>query len=287
MKILLIGKDGQLGTELHKEAESLDTEIVSFGRNELDISDFSSVSRAIKKYKPSVVINAAAFHVVPECEIHPEQAFLINAIAPKNAAVACSENNAQFVTYSTDYVFDGRKGLPYKEDDKPNPLQVYGVSKLAGEYLSLQYSHFCLIIRACGLYGGTRGSRSKKGNFVLTILNQTKSAKKLEVSSEQIVNPTYAKDLARATFSLLDKKPESGIYHLASEGYCSWADFAKEIVRLAKRKTQIIPVDRGGIAGSLRRPLFSALQNTRAWKYRVRLPYWMDSLEAYLSELHQ
>jgi dTDP-4-dehydrorhamnose reductase len=285
MKIILIGKNGQLGSEIYKQAIETKLEIKGFGREELDITNSEKVKSEIELFSPDVVINSSAFHVVPLCESEPQNAFLINAIALKPIVQLCEQKNIKFVTYSTDYVFDGLKGSQYGEDDNPNPLQIYGLSKLAGEYITLNYSSNTLVIRTCGVYGGIEGSKSKKGNFALNILKQAETERVIEVAKEQIVNPTYAVDLAKGTLDLLKKKDVSGIYHLVNEGYCSWAEFAEEIVKIKGLETKIVPVDRKGKAGDLKRPLFSALKNTRAKKMGIKLPTWQDAIERYLSAL--
>jgi dTDP-4-dehydrorhamnose reductase len=162
---------------------------------------------------------------------------------------------------------------------------MYGISKLAGEFSALQYCQKSIVIRSAYIYGGQSGSRSKKGNFVLTMLKQTDGKDSLEVSSEQIVSPTYAADLAKATFQLLKVKSSKGAYHLVNSGKCSLAEFTEEIVKIKKRNTKIIPVDRGGMAGSLHRPTYSALKNTRAKESGVTLPAWKDALKRYINSL--
>lgn len=285
MKILILGKNGQVGQELLTQATELDFDVVALSREELDITNFKSVVNQIEKIKPDIVINASAYHVVPDCETYPDKAYLINAIAVKNLADICEKNDITLVHYSTDYVFDGLKGKPYKENDLPNPLQVYGISKLAGEYGVLNYCKKGVIIRACYIYGGKTGSRAKKGNFVLSILNQAKDVSELEVASEMIVSPTFASDLALATLQLIKNKNIYGIYHLPNEGFCSLADFATSIIKYSGLKTKIIPIDRGGKAGNLRRPLFSVLKNTRAKKLKVFLPHWENAIKRYLKTL--
>jgi dTDP-4-dehydrorhamnose reductase len=284
MKLFLFGKNGQLGQELYKQSENLRFEVVSFAREELDITNFKKVHELIRKHKPHVVINATAYHVVPECEKYPENAFLVNATVVRNLAQICEAIGSKLVHFSTDYIFDGSKRKPYKEEDLPYPLQTYGISKLAGEHFALAYSSQAVVIRSSGVYGGKQGSRSKKGNFALNILKEKDKAS-IEVSSEQIVNPTYAADLARSTFELLKMKNISGIYHLANEGYCSWAEFTEEIMKLAGIKARVIPVDRSGQSGGARRPLFSALKNTRAAKLGIKLPPWQDAIKRYVLSL--
>lgn len=285
MKILLIGKNGQLGQEIHKQSLEKGYEIQAFGREELDITDSKKVKKTIEKLRPTVVINASAFHVVSDCEIYPEKAFLINAIAVRNVAQLCENVDTPFITYSTDYIFDGGKGKPYVENDLPCPVQTYGVSKVAGEYLALAYNSKTVVIRSSGVYGGKHGSRSKGGNFALNLLATARTEKKIEVSSEQIVNPTYAVDLAKSSLDLLIHSNVKGIYHLTNNGYCSWAKFASEIIKIKGLPTRIIPVDRKGMAGKLRRPFFSALANMKAKKLGVILPPWQDAIRRYIISL--
>lgn len=285
MKILLIGKNGQLGAELDRQSVKLGYEVHSFSHEKLDITDSEKVKSKIESFVPDFVINASAFHNVPLCEEQPNQAFLINASSLKAIAEQCFDKNIKFIHYSTDYVFDGLKGSANTEYDKPNPVQVYGISKLAGEYITLNYSKTSVIIRSSGVYGGKHGSKQKKGNFPLNILKQAETEKTIEVASEQILNPTYSFDLAKATLELLEHKNISGIYHLTNEGYCSWAEFAQEIMRIKGSPTKIIPVDRKGMAGKLRRPIFSALKNTRAKKLGIILPTWQDGLKRYMTTL--
>jgi dTDP-4-dehydrorhamnose reductase len=285
MRILLLGKNGQVGRELEKQSKMFGFTTVAYSREELDITDWKKLKTAVNDFKPNFVINASAYHVVPDCEQFPDKAFAINTISVKQLAEICEEANSRLVHYSTDYVFDGLKGKPYKEEDNPNPLQMYGVSKLAGEYAALHYAKNSIIIRGAYIYGGVSGSRSKKGNFVLTMLRQTDEKDSLEVSSEQIVSPTYSSDLAKATFQLLKIKEAQGIYHLSNSGKCSLAEFTEHIIKIKKRRTKIIPVDRGGMAGSLHRPTYSALQNTRAKKLGVILPSWKDALTRYINTL--
>lgn len=284
MKVLIIGKTGQLGEQLFVQAKNYKHTAIAFSHDELDITDSKKVERVIKSSRPETVLNATAYHVVPDCEIYPEKAFLVNAIAVRDIAEICERLNIRFVHYSTDYVFDGKKGSLYEENDLPSPVQTYGVSKVAGEYMALAFNPKSIVIRSSGVYGGKHGSRSKKGNFALNILKE-KERETLEVSSEQKVNPTYTVDLASATYDLLKHKNASGIYHLTNEGYCSWAEFAAEIMKLSGSKTKIIPVDRSGQSGGARRPLLSALKNIRAAKLGVKLPSWQDALKRYIISL--
>ena len=285
MKILVLGGSGQLGAELMAQAPALGIEAAAPPREALDVTDPAALAAAIDAAAPDLVINATGDHVVPECDLAPERAFATNAIAVKNMAEPCARRGAEFVTFSTDYVFGGDKGTPYEEDDRPNPLQTYGISKLAGEMLARMAHPGAIVIRSCGIYGGESGSRAKGGNFVLSVLRASESRETLEVSSEQIVNPTFAADLAAATLALVAARPEGGVYHLAASGHCSWAEFAAAIVELADRPLRIVPEDHGASTGSMRRPRFSALANVRASAAGVTLPDWKDGLGRYLARL--
>lgn len=286
-KILLIGKTGQLGSEIAKDASFYGFEIFSFKKEELDATNKLQVEERIEEIKPDVLINTSAYHVVPKCEENPLEAMRVNFLAVQNLAKACQEENVIFVTYSTDYVFDGEKGIPYNENGIPNPLQIYGLSKLAGEYAALSvYPENTFVIRTCGVYGGKTGSPEKGGNFALNIIKEAQSKDIIEISMEQIVSPTYAGDLSKATLELLiNSKARSGIYHLINEGYCSWYEFAKEIFKLSKIDTTLKPIDRGGADGKMRRPKFSALKNTKAKELGVALPSWQEGLKSYLNLL--
>lgn len=279
MNTLVIGKKGQLGAELIKQAHTFEKEVIGLGHDELDVTDRSAVRAMLDHYQPKTVVNTSAYHVVTECEAYPDQALLVNAIALGRLAELCHERGIRLVSYSTDYVFNGKKRSPYKESDRPNPLQWYGISKLAGEYAMHNAApDESVIIRTNGVYGGSEGSRSKGGNFVLSILRDAKHVSTLEVSGRERVNPTAAKDLARATWQLLEHDVH-GIYHLASEDSCSWAEFAQAIVSISGLPTIIQPVHR---TEQLRRPEYSVLGNTRAKELGVVLPQWKDAVSAYI-----
>lgn len=285
MKILLIGKKGQLGQALLNYAPNFKFDIYGYTRQELNITNLPKIKEYTQKIKPQIIINTAAYHVLSECEKNPAKAFEVNATALKNLATLSAERNILLITFSSELVFDGTKKSPYGEYDKPNPLMVYGISKLAGELFALNYNPKTLVIRTTGLYGGLKGSRAKKGNFVLKILSEAKKTKQIEISSEQTISPTYTEDLAWATLKLIQKNPPAGIYHLTNNGYCTWAQFAKSIVEIYKLNLKIIPVNREGEIEGYKKPLFAVLKNTKAKKLGVYLPPWEDGLKRYLSFL--
>ena len=281
MKILIIGKTGQLGSALLKDALAIGHDVLAPSKQELDILNEDSFLDAIIHYRPEVVINTAAFHNVPLCEVEPMKAFQSNCIAVKKMAEISNEFDAWFVSFSSDYVFSGEKRRLYIESDTPGPLQIYGLSKLAGEYGALSYKR-SIIIRTCGLYG-IQGATSKGGNFVDNRIKDSKQNARIEISNDQTVSPTYAGDLSKAVLQLIaHPSKESGIYHLVNEGYCTWYEFTKEIFKILDIDVELVPVNRKGKTGKMRRPLFSALENEKAKRLGVTLPNWKESLHEYL-----
>jgi dTDP-4-dehydrorhamnose reductase len=281
MRILLIGKTGQLGSDLLRS--NTGHEIIAPDRGELDICSKGAIKTALDRYRPDAVINTAAFHNVPLCETEPENAFRVNCVAVRDLAAACDRIGAHFVTFSSDYVFGGDKRTPYLEDDKPAPLQIYGMSRLVGEHAALAAApQRAIVIRSCGLYG-TSGAQSKGGNFVDKRIQDANAHSSIEMGNDQIVSPTCTDDLSKAVMQLIQHpEKEPGIYHLVNEGECSWYEFTKAIYKSMGLPVEVRPVDRGGRSGEMRRPLFSALQNTKAKALGITLLPWRNALERYL-----
>jgi dTDP-4-dehydrorhamnose reductase len=283
VKILLIGATGQLGSDLLRNNPG--HEIVAPPRGQLDLAHPGESARLIGQLRPALVINCAAFHNVPKCEDEPAQAFLVNCVAVRDLATACAQHDARLFTFSSDYVFGGERAEPWREDDRPAPLQVYGISRLAGEHAALAVAPgHAVVIRTCGLYGRS-GARSKGGNFVDGRVADARAGERIEMACEQFVAPTSTDDLSRAVYALMAHAGvEPGIYHLVNEGACSWYEFTREIVRLIGATAEVVPVDRGGRTGAMRRPLYSVLENTKARRLGVVLPGWRDALERYLRQ---
>lgn len=284
-KILLIGKTGQVGAEIVLQAEKMGFEVKAFGRNELEITDFEKVQKIIRKTRPDIIINTSAYHVVPDCEKYPDKAFEVNVIAEKNLAVLSKELGICLVYYSTDKVFDGKKKRPYTEKDVPNPLQMYGLSKYAGEMVTMNHNPNSFVLRTGGVFGGIHGSSSKGGNFMLYILREARTKKTLEISSEQITTIISAKYLAYITLKLLKKKAEPGIYHVINDGICQWSEIAKQIVDLRKLPMRIIPVNRQGAYNGLINPVYTPLSNKKVRALGITVPSLREAVEEYISSL--
>jgi len=282
VKVLLIGKTGQLGGDLLRNDPGHD--VIAPGRDELDLADAASIGRMVAGVRPDIVINTAAFHNVPLCETCVEQAFRINCAAVRDLALACRGAGSRFVTFSSDYVFGCEKRTPYVEDDRPQPLQMYGISRLAGELAAgAAYADGSIIIRTCGLYGRS-GAQSKGGNFVDKRIEEGRTRSELEMGCDQVVAPTSTDDLSRAVWQLLAHPgAASGIYHLVNEGECSWFEFTRAIYEISGQKVTVTPVDRGGMSGTMRRPLYSVLANARAKTLGIELPHWREGLARYIA----
>lgn len=279
MNILLIGVDGQLGTDIMKVFFSSPSPIAVKGLTiqDINITDSSKTKNVIEELKPDVIINTAAYHNVPECEKNPEKSFLVNTIAIRNLALICHASNIKLIHLSTDYVFDGKKKGPYTEKDTPNPLNVYAVSKLAGEFFVKLTSNY-YIIRVASLFG-TAGCLGKGGtNFVETMLKLAKTKDTVQVTTNITCSPTYTYDAALKIKEMLLSNYPSGLYHLTNSGYCTWYEFALEIFRLSNIKMKVEPKEEKEEQAGVRRPLFSALTSKKLTPLRP----WQDALKHYL-----
>ncbi len=282
MKIALIGADGQLGSELRRVLP-LRHEVVPLFFPEFDITRGEEMRARLSGLKPDAVINTAAFHRVDECEDHPQAAFLVNASAVRDLALVALEYGFLLVHFSTDYVFDGRKERPYVEDDPALPLNVYGLSKLAGELFIRGLLKRYFLIRTCGLYGAA-GSREKGYNFVDRMLALAMENRSLRVVNDQWVTPTSAAELAEAVAELLETA-HYGLFHLTNEGQCTWFEFAREIFRLTGLHPQLEGVGSEGYASKAMRPRYSVLENRRAKNLGLReFSPWPEALKKYLRE---
>lgn len=281
MKIALIGADGQLGSDLTRLIPPQD--LIPLTHKDIEIADFDSVLRAIKQASPQVVINTAAFHRTDECEEKDTVAFQVNALGAKNLALACRETGATLVHLSTDYVFDGEKGLPYEERDVPCPGTAYGVSKLAGEHYIRYILERHFIIRTSALFGIAGCKAKGRVNFIEERL-KAKEGQEVYMVKDQTVSPTYTLDLARKILQLLPTQ-EYGIYHIVNKGYCTWFDFAQKIFELAGIKAKLVPITTQQSGARARRPRFSVLCNRRLEQQgRDDLRTWEEALVAYLQE---
>lgn len=274
MKILIVGAKGMLGHELGQVF--LDCKPVLWSKDDLDITNEFQVNKKITNLSPELIINAAAYTSVDDCEVNEGLATKINGQAVGYLAEVANKIGAKLVHYSTDYVFDGQNKEGYVEDDAPNPISAYGRSKLVGEQLLKQvrddadnFNYY--IIRTAWLYG-MRGK-----NFVKTMLTLADKDKPIKVIDDQIGSPTYAYDLAIATRELVESKKSSGIYHRTNNGQTSWYGFAKEIFEVFNKNIDLSPCTTKEYPLPAKRPACSVLRNTKLKPMRS----WQEALRAY------
>jgi len=283
VKILLIGADGQLGTDFCKVSRAAGDALVPVTIEQLDICVDEQVSRTLAEHKPEVVINTAAYHRVEECEKNSALAFEVNATAAMKLAQACNESGAILVHFSTDYVFGGYpSSTPFVETDRPAPQSVYATSKLAGEYLIAANTDRYFILRVCGLYG-TAGSLGKGTNFVETMLKKAAAGDAIRVVDDQILTPTYTVDLARAIRTLVPTE-RFGLYHLSSEGQCSWYELTRHIFKSAGVEANLQPCKTSDFYSPVKRPAYSVLSKAKYRSLGLSIPTWQDALPRYLQE---
>ncbi len=277
-RILLIGGSGQLGTAIRQRWK--DCEIVAPTRAELDIGQSDQLRETVERVRPEVLVNAAAFHDVDRCEDEPQRAFEINAVAVGAAAACARDCGAAFVTISTDYVFDGAASTPYTEDLAPRPLSVYGVSKLAGEYLAQCVGARAFVVRTCGLYGPATANRRRQ-SFVERVLSQNANDAPLRVVYDVVASPTFAGDLADALTRLIETETY-GLYHAVDSGAVTWYEFACEAIRQAGVGVTVEPIAAAQWQSGAPRPRFSALENAKLGQLGIAMPTWRAGIAAYL-----
>ncbi len=290
-KILQIGTKGQLGWELLRTCAPLG-EVVALDYPDVDLSDSAGLRELVRTVKPDIIINAAAYTNVDKAESEPELARAINAIGPGVLAEEAKKMNAVLVHYSTDYVFDGTKGSPYVETDQPNPINVYGQTKLEGEQLIAASGCAYLTLRSTWIY-------SKRSGFVAKVLKWAHTQEIIRIVDDQISSPTPARLMAEITASLVSKfetqpeswvKEHSGIYHCACNGYCSRYDWAKEVLRLDSDSgrvlgQQLLPASTAEFSTPAQRPLRSCLDSSKFENtFQMKIPHWLRALELALEE---
>ena len=275
MKILITGAYGMLGSDLREVLIS--HELILTGSKDLDITDQNKVFQFISEKSPDIVINAAAYTAVDNCETHYNDAYAVNALGPKYLAIACKTNNIPLIHISTDYVFEGNKKTPLVEEDIIGPRTVYGKTKLEGEKFIQENCQKYFIIRTAWLFG-INGK-----NFVQTVLNLSKNQKEIRVVNDQIGSPTFSYDLAMSIKELLNSD-KYGIYHLTNKGECSWYEFAKKIFEVSKIDVKVIPVSSEEYPRPAQRPHYSVLSNQK-WINSGFTPMriYEDALNEYLN----
>jgi dTDP-4-dehydrorhamnose reductase len=279
---LVFGSAGQLGVELIREVASRGYEVHGWDRDEVDITDAAAVETVLARYEPEVVFNAAAHNQVDVAEEEPQAAYLVNALAVRNLALACRQVDSLLVHYSTDYVFDGQDGRPYREEDRPHPLGAYAVSKLAGELYAQAYLDRVLIVRTSGVFGPA-GIATPRGNFVEIMLRLAGSGQPVRVVEDHFASPAFAPALAARTLDLVERR-QTGVFHIGGGVAISWFEFARLIFEAAGLQTTLAPTNEREYRTSARRPRFSALSNAKMERLGIApMPPMREALEDYFA----
>ncbi len=283
MRVAIMGGNGQLGRDVSSAFAAAGHTITSLTHEDVEISSLDSVRTALVASQPELVVNTAAFHNVDKCEAEPGLAFAINGIGARNLAQVTEETGATLMHVSTDYVFDGKKGAPYVEEDVPAPLNVYGNTKLSGEFFvrSTNPRHF--VVRTSAIYG-ENPCRAKGGlNFVELMLKLSKERKELRVVDDEFVTPTPTVQIAQQLVAL-SMSSDYGLYHATAEGSCSWYEFAGAIFELTKTNIRLEPARPGEFPAKVPRPRYSVLENATLKARTMNIfSHWKEGLQEYLA----
>jgi dTDP-4-dehydrorhamnose reductase len=282
-RVLLIGANGQLGTDIALVlAADPSFDCTGLVHDDLELLDAAAVAGALREHRPDIVINTAAFHNLDRCEEEQAQAYAVNASAVKELARACAEADATLVHFSTDYVFGGPRETPWPESEPPCPLNVYGISKAAGEMAAAAYCPKHYVLRVSGLYGRT-GPRGKGVNFPELMIRLATERGELKVVDDQRLTPTSTASIAARLPELFGRVPY-GTWNFTDEGECSWFEFAAAVIRLAGVTATMVPVKTGFFGEKTQRPGYSVLSKDAIRRHlpATLFPHWEDALARYI-----
>jgi len=281
VRIVILGGNGQVGSDLVQALRENDVDPIALTRKELDITEKATLRGKLVEHQPDVIVNCSVYHPVDECETNPDLSFAVNAIAVRDLGLAAKDIGATVVHFSSDYVFDGELERPYVEEDTPTPISVFGASKVAGEQLlrAVLPRHF--IVRTSGLYG-LSGSRAKRGNFVETMLRLGKQDGSVKVVDDLRMAQTSTQNLARQTLALM-QTDHYGTYHASDHGDYSWYQFAKKIFEFAGMNVTVTPVSWRTMTALAPRPRRSVLENRHLQSLGLDIMQPIDvALQGYL-----
>ena len=286
MKVLVVGANGQLGTDVSRSFTGHGDDVCELSHSDIEISSLDSVREVLGNAKPHLIVNTAAMHNVESCEKEPLKAYEVNAIGSRNLAVVSQGIGAVLVHVSTDYVFDGLKGKPYLENDPAAPLNVYGKTKLAGEAFIRSSLDKYFILRTSALYGSSP-CRAKGGrNFVELMLKLAGERDDLKVVNDEFVSPTSSSELARQIVAL-SQTDNYGLYHATAEGSCTWYEFATKIFELSGVKTKLVVAAPNEFPLKVPRPKYSVLENQALKALKLNsFQTWENGLRSYLGARH-
>lgn len=283
MKVVVIGAAGQLGSDLVRSFARSGFETQAVGHSAVEITSLESVTTFAVDARPDIIVNTAAMHHVEQCEQAPDHAYAVNSVGARNLAMAAEKTKAVLVQVSTDYVFDGASHDPYTETDVPRPLNVYGITKLAGEHFARAIAARHFVVRTSALYGHSP-CRGKGGrNFVELMLKLAQERDEIRVVNDEIVSPTWTGELAHQIVRLV-QTDAYGLYHATAEDACSWYEFAKEIFRLSASRVKLSVASSDEFPTKVPRPKYSVLENYSLKQTGLnQFRSWRDGLRDYLA----
>lgn len=279
MKIAVIGSNGQLGSDLMKV---FGNDAIGLTHKDIEVKSWESCQQ-LEEINPDVIINTAAFHKVGACEKDPQKTFNVNAVGAYHIAKIAKKIDAINVYIGTDYVFDGKKGEPYTETDPMNPVNVYGCSKVSGEFFTRNYSNKFYVCRVASLFG-VAGASGKGGNFVETMIKKARAGENITVIDDMFMSPTYTFDAAQGIASLVEHSVDFGVYHVVNEGSCSWFDFAKSIFELLGLDVDVGRIKTSDLNMNLAKPMNSSMHIGKLVSKGIIMQSWKDALHTYLDQ---
>ena len=274
-KVLVVGAAGQLGSAMVRRL-SHETTVVGLTRRELELTNHAAVATVVARERPAVILNCAAYNAVDQAEGAVADALAVNAFVPQSLARAARAVDATLVHYSTDFVFDGHASRPYTESDAPNPQSVYGQSKLIGEWLASDAPR-AYILRVESLFGGPAARSS-----IDRIIASLRSGEPARVFVDRVVTPSFVDDVVDATWSLLTREAEPGLYHVVNAGETTWHALGAEAARLLGTDANLVPVRVADVPMRAARPQYCALSTARLAGAGVSMPAWQDALGRYI-----
>lgn len=283
MNVSVIGAEGQLGVDVVKAFTANGDAVTSLSHVDMELASKESVATRMDDLRPDLIINTAAMHHVEKCEQDPERAFAVNGSGSLNIALAAKRVGAALMHVSTDYVFDGSKASPYQETDSPRPLNVYGNTKLAGEYFVRATTDKHFVLRTSAIYG-KNPCRAKGGlNFVELMLKLARERGEVKVVDDEIVSPTPTPEIARQMV-VLSRSQQYGLYHATAEGSCSWHAFAREIFDISNTNVTLEIAAPGEFPVKVPRPKYSVLENCALKRHGLNVfRPWQEGLREYFS----
>ena len=285
-KVAVIGANGQLGSEIVKVfSQRKRWRITPLFHRQIEVKNSRKIAKVFAALKPDIVVNTAAFHETVVCEQEPEEALAVNGLGVKNLAEWSAKNKAVLVHFSTDYVFGGdlTRKRPYSENDPVNPQSAYAISKVAGEFFLRTIAKKEFLIRVSGLYS-VAGSSVKGSNLVDNVVKKAKRGETIYMVEDQVLSPTYAKNVAE-NLELLLRTRKFGLYHMVSQGECSWYQFARAILTFTGLDTKLVPVKTDDQKSKVVRPRYSVLKNSGLKRINLDMMRpWRENLKLYLQE---